>query len=177
MKQANDVSNKWNIFYTKVNVLLFKKDAFGNSLIIQFLYHANMTEQVYSNPIQAVAGNNNNNSTNAKPESGVNNLGESKCKRIKILRILAIKTACLLEWNLLKFEKDIPVAVMSDLLHIFLRYTMENDEQKIHSHLEIDMLDGFSVFALQLLHRWCIRIIVFSKHLKRPPNKSSIINV
>lgn len=155
----------------KKNRVLFE-DSFGNSLIIQFLYHANMTEQVYSNPIQTGPNGNNN-----KQEITNNNQGESKCKRIKILRILAIKTACLLDWNLLKFEKDIPVAVMSDLLHIFLRYTMDNDEQKIHSHLEIDKLDNYSVFALQLLHRWCIRIIVFSKHLKRPPNKSSVINV
>lgn len=153
------------------NRVLFE-DSFGNSLIIQFLYHANMTEQVYSNPIQTATNANNN-----KPEVANSNHGESKCKRIKILRILAIKTACLLDWNLLKFEKDIPVAVMSDLLHIFLRFTMDNDEQKIHSHLEIDKLDNYSVFALQLLHRWCIRIIVFSKHLKRPPNKSSVINV
>lgn len=151
-------------------------DVYGNSLIIQFLYHANMTEQVYANP---------NAPNGSKPESNnvlnqtgpISSQGEFKCKRIKILRILAIKMACLLDWNLLKFEKDIPVAVMSDLLHIFLRYTMENDEQKLHSQLDIEKLDKYSIFALQLLHRWCIRIIVFSKFLKRPPNKSSVVNV
>ncbi len=133
-----------------------------------------MTEQVYANPINktepAVATINSNISGDHQ--------GEFKCKRIKILRILAIKTACLLDWNLLKFEKDIPVAVMSDLLHIFLKYTMKPDEeQTLHSHLEIDKLENHSIFALQLLHRWCLRIIVSSRLLKRPPNKSTVINV
>ena len=66
---------------------------------------------------------------------------------------------------------------MSDLLHIFLRYAMNINEQKLHSQLEIEKLDNYSLFALQLLHRWCIRIIVFSKFPKRPQTKTAIINV
>lgn len=153
-----------------------KKDAFGNSLVIQFLYHANMTEQVYANPTNNATAIKAENILNTQTNS-LNNQGEFKCKRIKILRILAIKTACLLKWSLPTFEKDIPVAVMSDLLHIFLRYTMDNDDQKLHSQLDIDNLDNYALFALQLLHRWCIRIIVFSKFIKRPNNKSAIVNV
>ena len=135
-----------------------------------------MTEQVYANPINS--NNNKSELASAALVSINEHQGEFKCKRIKILRILAIKTACLLNWNLLKFEKDIPVAVMSDLLHIFLKYTMKPDEeQTMHSHLEIDKLENYSIFALQLLHRWCLRITVTSRLLKRPPNKSTVINV
>ncbi len=151
-----------------------------------------MTEQVYnssSNP-----------TSNKSAEASIIplqlNQTELKTKRIRILRILAVKTASLLRWNLLKFEKEyyilfivfciffsllisfrIPVAVMSDLLHIFLRYAMNINEQKLHSQLEIEKLDNYSLFALQLLHRWCIRIIVFSKYPKRPQTKTAIINV
>ncbi len=79
-------------------------DAFGNSLIIQFLYHANMTEQVYANTavpaVPAVGANLN----AALPAAS--NQTEFKSKRIQILRVLAIKTACLIKWNLLKFEKE-----------------------------------------------------------------------
>jgi hypothetical protein len=32
--------------------------------------------------------------------------GEPKLKRIKVLRLLAIKAASILEWDLLKFEKE-----------------------------------------------------------------------
>ncbi len=98
---------------------------FGHSLIIQFLYHANMTEQVYANPTvvqqqQQAAGSlaigNATNTTN-KSSNEINllsnlnsnlnaNQPEYKCKRIKILRVLAIKTACLLNWNLINFEKE-----------------------------------------------------------------------
>jgi hypothetical protein len=45
-------------------------------------------------------------SSNTNQVSSNQNLNESKSKRIKILRILAVKTACLLKWNLLKFEKE-----------------------------------------------------------------------
>ncbi|CAF0894283.1 unnamed protein product [Brachionus calyciflorus] len=131
----------------------------GCSLIVQFLYHANMTEQVYKTDLP-------------DPQA------EIKSKRIKILRVLAIKTASILDWNLLKFEKEIPIAVMSDLLHIFLRLTMnDNNEPKYHSQLELDKLENQTLFALQLLHRWCIRSVIFSKFPKKPPTKPVSVNM
>ena len=63
---------------------------------------------------------------------------------------------------------------MSDLLHNFLRIAM-NGEQKLHSQLEIERLDDQSVFALQLLHRWCVRVIIFSKYPKRANAKTTNI--
>ena len=85
-------------------MLEFDTDAFGNSLIIQFLYHANMTEQVYANAAPAAPALNGANVSAALPAA--TNQTEFKSKRIQILRVLAIKTACLLKWNLLKFEKE-----------------------------------------------------------------------
>lgn len=61
-----------------------------------------MTEQVYNNQVQAAAP------TGAKNESTTtaSNQVELKTKRIRILRILAVKMASILKWNLLKFEKE-----------------------------------------------------------------------
>lgn len=66
---------------------------------------------------------------------------------------------------------------MSDLLHMFLRITMNENESKLHSQLDIKSLDDSALFGLQLLHRWCLRIVVFSKLPKRPPTKSIPINL
>lgn len=60
-----------------------------------------MTEQVYNSYNQA-----------AKPEQTditaqiLSNQGELKSKRIRVLRVLAIKTAAILDWNLIQFEKE-----------------------------------------------------------------------
>jgi len=124
---------------------------------------------------------------------------ELKAKRIRALRILAIKTAAILDWDLLLFEKElveiivldvsfylnaelfyclrIPVAVMSDLLHIFLRLTLNEAEASPHSQLDLTQLSNHSIFALQLLHRWCIRTVISSKFYKKPPTKYVPINL
>lgn len=36
----------------------------------------------------------------------INPQSELKAKRIKVLRVLAVKTAAILDWNLLKFETE-----------------------------------------------------------------------
>ena len=58
-----------------------------------------MTEQVYNGGVAPAAAA-------AAAVKSENNQVELKTKRIRILRILAVKTASLLKWNLLKFEKE-----------------------------------------------------------------------
>lgn len=60
-----------------------------------------MTEQVY-NSYQTASGKTDQND----PANQASNQIELKSKRIRILRALAIKTAAILEWNLIKFEKE-----------------------------------------------------------------------
>lgn len=66
---------------------------------------------------------------------------------------------------------------MSDLLHIFLRLTMSEVEVKPHSLLELDKLEKPALFSLQLLHRWCLRVVIFSRFPKKPPTKSIQVNL
>lgn len=66
---------------------------------------------------------------------------------------------------------------MSDLLHIFLRLTMNDAEVKPHSLIELDKLDKATLFSLQLLHRWCLRVVIFSRFPKKPPTKSIPVNL
>jgi hypothetical protein len=61
-----------------------------------------MTEQVYNSSSNPTS----NKSTEASIIPLQLNQTELKTKRIRILRILAVKTASLLKWNLLKFEKE-----------------------------------------------------------------------
>lgn len=126
----------------------------GCSLIVQFLYHANLTEQQYGHK-----------NDQSQPL-------ELKQRRINVLRILAIKAAALLNWNLQLFEKEIPVAVMSDLLQILLKITLKSD--KPHLELNLDELEGYSLYCLQLLHRWCIRTTMGSKFVSKPLKQPQI---
>jgi hypothetical protein len=66
---------------------------------------------------------------------------------------------------------------MSDLLHIFLRITLNETEQRVNPQLPIDQIEKHTLFALQLLNRWCIRAVIFSKFPKRPISKSIAVNV
>ena len=107
----------------------------GSTLIVQFLYHANMTEQIYNNsalvknsatPSVAVgsstptptagaseapnASPTNQASANPTPAPpinvAINSAVELKIKRIRLLRTLSVKTAALLDWDLIKFENE-----------------------------------------------------------------------
>ena len=110
----------------------------GSTLIVQFLYHANMTEQIYNNsalikngtaqPAIATANTASSPSTPSSPfvngsdvvvlsstppnpaptNPNLVNVSaiELKIKRIRLLRTLSLKTAALLDWDLIKFENE-----------------------------------------------------------------------
>lgn len=112
---------KYNISYLLVPFYKYIEPS-ACSLIIQFLYHANMTEQLYNAglkpPDEQAPNQSSTSQTGASPTPAGNSnqvlpqsttqstLGEVKLKRIKALRLLAIKTAAILNWDLLKFEKE-----------------------------------------------------------------------
>ncbi len=133
-------------------------------MIIQFLYHANLTEQLFNTNVASKT-------TGEQPPPI-----EIKTKRIKVLRILAVKAASLLDWNLLLLEKEVPIAVMSDLLHLLLRVTVQNNDNKSYNQLDLKSIEPQGLFALQLLHRWCIRTVISSKYQIKP-SKTIQVNV
>ncbi len=65
---------------------------------------------------------------------------------------------------------------MSDLLHILLKFTLQINENKSHNQLDLKIIDSHGLFALQLLHRWCIRTSIFSKYPTKP-SKTIQVNV
>lgn len=79
-------------------------------LIVQFLYHANLTEQLFSAPVVSVQPSQPAQTSNGSSKSQIINdqqpTIELKTKRIKVLRLLAIKAACILKWNLKILEKE-----------------------------------------------------------------------
>ncbi len=66
------------------------------------MYHANLTEQLFSTN---VTNSTFTTTTKALP-IGEQPPVEIKTKRIKVLRILAIKAAAILNWNLQTLEKE-----------------------------------------------------------------------
>jgi hypothetical protein len=68
--------------------------------------------------------------------------------------------------------------VISDLLHIYLRLATNEatfDAKTAHSQLDLATVEPQQLFALQLLHRWCVRVVVFAKFARKPPVKSTPI--
>jgi hypothetical protein len=65
---------------------------------------------------------------------------------------------------------------MSDLLQIFLKMTLNGNNDKPHRELDVNELETHALFALQLLHRWCIRLALNTKYPAKPV-KSMAINV
>jgi hypothetical protein len=127
----NYILTKQQNFYN-LEFLYFQEPS-GCSLIVQFLYHANMTEQVYNSNINQIGISTPNspaqnisqikpstelstgssesslsitNTTNLTSNLTIVHQNELKVNRIQMLRILAIKTAAILDWNLIIFEKE-----------------------------------------------------------------------
>ena len=66
---------------------------------------------------------------------------------------------------------------MSDLLNTFLKIAMNDKETNLHYQLDIKTIENHALFALQLLHRWCLRSVIFSRFPKKPPTKSITVNM
>ena len=65
---------------------------------------------------------------------------------------------------------------MSDLLHLLLRVTIQNNDNKSYNQLDLKSIEPQGLFALQLLHRWCIRTVISSKYQIKP-SKTIQVNV
>lgn len=105
-----------------------------------------------------------------KPRSAEN-------RKVQTLRLLAVKTACHLKWNLEFLESNLPLAILRSLLLELLKLTTNNSEDvtsKVLTPDELRQMEPEALFAIVLYHRWCLTSLIRESFPARP---SKIPNV
>ncbi|XP_059163560.1 integrator complex subunit 8-like [Physella acuta] len=134
-------------------------------LIIQFLQQAEIEMAAV---VQA--------SNNISPLS-VNKNEESKVieptKKVRALRLLALKVGCHLKWNLINMEKSIPTPILQALLILLLQTCVPSVIDNIHNpDLDVSTLSPLGLFVVHLFHRWCVRSVVRDSFPSKPTKQS-----
>ncbi|XP_013078928.2 integrator complex subunit 8-like isoform X1 [Biomphalaria glabrata] len=90
-------------------------------------------------------------------------------KKVKALRLLAVKVGCHLRWNLMAMEKGVPTPVLQALLILLLQICVPNVIDNIHNpDLEVTTLTELGLFVVHLFHRWCVRSVVRDSFPSKP---------
>lgn len=80
------------------------------------------------------------------------------------LKILSLKVAAFLKWDLSYLEAKLPLPMQVTLLHDLMYLTLEKDVDIISlSELAVTTGPPHLVFAVILYHRWVLRAIVYSR--------------
>ncbi|XP_041376535.1 integrator complex subunit 8-like [Gigantopelta aegis] len=105
-----------------------------------------------------------------KPDTNGKVLEENK--KVKALRLLAMKVAAHLKWNMNVLEKGVPLPVSQTLLVELLRMTMGDLMVSAKDpDLDLSTLSDEAAFAVHLYHRWCLHSVVKDSFPCRPPRQ------
>ncbi|KAJ8000275.1 hypothetical protein DPEC_G00203150 [Dallia pectoralis] len=133
-------------------------DPVPEQLIIQFLEQASKPSVNEQNQVQPPADN---------------------CKN-RTLKLLALKTAAHLKWDLDVLEKGLTIPVLNMLLNELLCVSKVPPGVK-HVDLDLSTLPPTTTMAVIIYNRWAIRTIVFSsfpeKQTKPGPHQMTMMNV
>lgn len=90
-------------------------------------------------------------------------------KKVRALRLLALKVGCHLRWNLIAMEKGIPTPILQALLIHLLQICVPSVIDNIHNpDLEVSGLSELGFFVVHLFHRWCVRSVVRDSFPTKP---------
>lgn len=102
-------------------------------------------------------------SLSEKPSNGetITVINQKPSKRCLALKILALKVAAHLKWNLDIFEKSLTMANQVTLLKDFLYVVSPlHTDVKLHGDLNLAELPDHILFAILIYHRWVVRAYV-----------------
>ncbi|CAF0726097.1 unnamed protein product [Brachionus calyciflorus] len=102
-----------------------------------------------------------------------------------LLKILAIKAVCLIDWNLNELEKEIPFVELNDMMEYLVFLTnLQQDNQKAKTYklkkltnIDLIKLNREQIFVLQFYLRWSLRLKLSSKNHYFGKNKGKKINL
>ncbi|GAB1602023.1 integrator complex subunit 8-like [Argonauta hians] len=98
-------------------------------------------------------------------------------KKVKALKILALKVAAFLQWDLEVLSKSIPLTMIQTLLLELVRTCVGSGSiEKVNTIQDYNTLSDEAAFAMQLFHRWSIETVVLDTFPNRP-QKTSFVSV
>ncbi|XP_033114471.1 integrator complex subunit 8-like [Anneissia japonica] len=89
-------------------------------------------------------------------------------KKVRDLKILALKVAAHMKWNLSLIQQSLPLYMVHKLLKDFMEI-VSNPELKQHVVTSNDLLDDHIMMAFMLFNRWSVRVIIESSYPTKPP--------
>ncbi|CAI9737955.1 Hypothetical predicted protein [Octopus vulgaris] len=98
-------------------------------------------------------------------------------KKVKALKILALKVAAFLKWDLEVLSKSLPLTMTQTLLLELVRTCVGSGSiEKVNTVQDYDNLSDEAAFSMQLFHRWSIETVVMDTFPNRP-QKTSFVSV
>lgn len=90
--------------------------------------------------------------------------------KVQTLRLLAIKTACHLKWNLEFLQLNLPLAILKSLLLELLKVVtgFDNISSKTFTEDDLQNADPEVLFAVVLYHRWCLTSLLRESFPTKP---------
>lgn len=89
-------------------------------------------------------------------------------KKVKALRLLALRVAAHLKWNLNIILTGVPLVMVQTLITELLKITLGCDFNTVEDRLSGDTVTEEALFALHLYHRWCLMSVVRDSFPTRP---------
>nr|XP_022337357.1 integrator complex subunit 8-like isoform X4 [Crassostrea virginica] len=89
-------------------------------------------------------------------------------KKVKALRLLALRVAAHLKWNLNIILTGVPLVMVQTLITELLKITLGCDFNTVEDRLSGDTVTEEALFALHLYHRWCLMSVVKDSFPTRP---------
>ncbi|KAI0221717.1 Integrator complex subunit 8 [Lamellibrachia satsuma] len=99
----------------------------------------------------------------------------SESQKVKALKLLALKVAGYLKWDLQMLCKSVPLAMVYGILCELLKVTIPgNIDVTRHTELDVPQLPDEAIFSVQLYHRWVLQTAVMDTFPTKP---SKVVNV
>ncbi|XP_052063763.1 integrator complex subunit 8-like isoform X3 [Mytilus californianus] len=139
-------------------------------LIIQFLQQAEAHLAASTALVREIPTTPNGQNDSRSEDGNIHDkLVVKESKKVIALKLLALKVAAHLNWNLNILLKNIPVALLQILLNELMRLTVDGDIEEIKSTVsDYNSISEETLFSLQLFHRWALLAVVRDSFPRRP---------
>ncbi|XP_063237088.1 integrator complex subunit 8 isoform X2 [Bacillus rossius redtenbacheri] len=91
------------------------------------------------------------------------------------LKILSLKVAAHLRWNLTIIESKLPLPMQVALMQALLQVALEREADPAqHPGLDLGTLPGHALFAVALYHTWVLRALMYNRLAARQPRPAFV---
>ncbi|CAH1798777.1 unnamed protein product [Owenia fusiformis] len=149
-------------------------DPSATALIQQFLNQAEISQKLAKDDKEGAAKQQGQDNNTVENEDGGD--VEKRLRRIHTLKLLAMKSAAYLKWDLSILQDKLPLMVVQAVLLELLCCTLNDDwEVTKHTTLDYTSIPDEAWFALQLYHRCCVQCVIQESFPHRQTQSANIV--